>query len=145
MVIFFFFFHFKIFYEFTWEEGIGFYYRWLWATMWLLGIELGSTARATSVFNHWAIAHPGCCLKAVPYRPKNQVLEAAAFPAPITHTRASASTHAPGFYFINWFVFWGRVLLCSPGWPRPQGSACLCLCASLSASLPLPWLLVSGL
>jgi hypothetical protein len=26
------------------EEGIRFYYRWLWATMWFLGIELRTSA-----------------------------------------------------------------------------------------------------
>ena len=30
------------------EEGIGSYYRWLWATIWLLGIELRNSGRASS-------------------------------------------------------------------------------------------------
>jgi len=38
------------------EEGIGSHYRWLWATMWLLGIELRSFGRAVSALNHWAIS-----------------------------------------------------------------------------------------
>ena len=37
------------------EEGTRSYYRWLWATMWLLGIELG-TSRRVSVLNRWAIS-----------------------------------------------------------------------------------------
>jgi hypothetical protein len=36
------------------EEGIGSHYRWLWATMWLLGIELRTSGRAVSALNHWA-------------------------------------------------------------------------------------------
>ena len=38
------------------EEGIRSLYRWLWATMWLLGIELGTSGRAVRALNHWAIA-----------------------------------------------------------------------------------------
>jgi hypothetical protein len=38
------------------KEDIGSHYRWLWATMWLLGIELGTSRRADSVLNHWAIS-----------------------------------------------------------------------------------------
>jgi hypothetical protein len=38
------------------EEGIRFHDRWLWATMWLLGIELRTSSRATSALNHWAIS-----------------------------------------------------------------------------------------
>jgi hypothetical protein len=34
-------------------------YRWLWTTMWLLGIELRTSGRAVSVLNHWAIS-PAC-------------------------------------------------------------------------------------
>jgi hypothetical protein len=38
------------------EEGIRSHYRWLWATMWLLGIELRTSARAVSVLNRWVIS-----------------------------------------------------------------------------------------
>jgi hypothetical protein len=38
------------------EEGIRSHYRWLWATMWLLGIELRMSGRAVSAFNLWAIS-----------------------------------------------------------------------------------------
>jgi len=38
------------------EEGIGSHYRWLWATMWLLGIELRTSGRAVSALNQWAIS-----------------------------------------------------------------------------------------
>jgi hypothetical protein len=38
------------------EEGVRSHYRWLWATMWLLGIELRTSGRAVSVLNHWAIS-----------------------------------------------------------------------------------------
>jgi hypothetical protein len=38
------------------EEGIRSHYRWLWATMWLLGIELRTFGRAVSVLNRWAIS-----------------------------------------------------------------------------------------
>jgi hypothetical protein len=37
------------------EEGIGSHYRWLWATMWLLWIELRISGWAVSALNHWAI------------------------------------------------------------------------------------------
>ena len=32
------------------------HYRWLWATMWLLGIELRTSGRAVSALNRWAIS-----------------------------------------------------------------------------------------
>jgi hypothetical protein len=38
------------------EEGIRPHYRWLWATMWLLGFELRTSGRAVSALNHWAHA-----------------------------------------------------------------------------------------
>jgi hypothetical protein len=38
------------------EEGKGLHYRWLWATMWLLGIELRTSGRAASALNCWAIS-----------------------------------------------------------------------------------------
>ena len=38
------------------RKGIGFHYRWLWAIMWLLGIELRTCGRAVSAPNHWAIS-----------------------------------------------------------------------------------------
>jgi hypothetical protein len=38
------------------EETIGFHYRWLWATMWFLGIELRTFRRAVNLLNHWAIS-----------------------------------------------------------------------------------------
>jgi hypothetical protein len=38
------------------EEAIRPHYRWLWATMWLLGIELQTSGRAVSALNPWAIS-----------------------------------------------------------------------------------------
>jgi hypothetical protein len=38
------------------EESIRSYYRWLWATMWLLGTELWSSGRADSALNCWAFS-----------------------------------------------------------------------------------------
>jgi hypothetical protein len=38
------------------EEGIKPHYRWLWANMWLLGIELRTSGRAVSALNQWAIS-----------------------------------------------------------------------------------------
>jgi hypothetical protein len=38
------------------EGGTGFHYRWLWATMWLLGIELRTSGRAVSALDHWGIS-----------------------------------------------------------------------------------------
>ena len=35
----------------TGKEGIRSHYRWLWATMWLLGIELRTFERAASALN----------------------------------------------------------------------------------------------
>jgi hypothetical protein len=43
------------------EEGIGFHYRWLWATMWLLGFELRNFRRAVSALNRWAISPAQSC------------------------------------------------------------------------------------
>jgi hypothetical protein len=36
------------------EDSIRSHYRWLWATMWLLGIELRTSGRAASALNCWA-------------------------------------------------------------------------------------------
>jgi hypothetical protein len=38
------------------EEGTRSHYRWLWATMWLLGIELRTSGRAVGALNRWAIS-----------------------------------------------------------------------------------------
>jgi hypothetical protein len=38
------------------EEGIRSHYRWLWATMWLIGVELRTSGRAVIALNHWAIS-----------------------------------------------------------------------------------------
>jgi len=38
------------------KEVTGSHYRWLWAAMWLLGIELRTSGRAASALNHWAIS-----------------------------------------------------------------------------------------
>ena len=38
------------------EEGIRSHYRWLWSTMWLLGIELRTYVRAVSALNLWVIS-----------------------------------------------------------------------------------------
>ena len=38
------------------EEGIKSDYRWLWATMWLLKIELRISGRTISALNRWAIS-----------------------------------------------------------------------------------------
>jgi hypothetical protein len=38
------------------EEVIGSRYKWLWATKWLLGIELKTSGRADSALNLWAIS-----------------------------------------------------------------------------------------
>ena len=38
------------------EKGTRSHYRWLWAIMWLLGIELRTSGRAVSALNHWAIS-----------------------------------------------------------------------------------------
>jgi hypothetical protein len=43
------------------EEGIGSHYRWLWATMWLLGIELRTSGRTASALNLWAISPAPSC------------------------------------------------------------------------------------
>ena len=40
----------------TYEEDIRSHYRWLWDTVWLLGIELRIYWRAVSALNHWAIS-----------------------------------------------------------------------------------------
>ena len=38
------------------EEGIRPHYRWLWATTWLLGIELRTSERAVGALNCWVIS-----------------------------------------------------------------------------------------
>ena len=37
------------------EKGVRSHHRWLWATMWLLGFELGTFWRSVSTLNCWAI------------------------------------------------------------------------------------------
>ena len=44
------------------KRGIRSHYRWLWATMWLLGLELRTFGRAVSALNRWAISL-ACILK----------------------------------------------------------------------------------
>jgi hypothetical protein len=55
------------------KEGIRSHYRWLWATMWLLGIELRTSGRAVSALNHWTIspAHNNAFLKTECYSLNN--------------------------------------------------------------------------
>ena len=43
------------------EEGTRSHYRWLWAIMWLLGIELMTSGRVVSALNLWAIS-PACLI-----------------------------------------------------------------------------------
>jgi len=38
------------------RRGYQILFRWLWATMWLLGFELRTSGRAVSALNHWAIS-----------------------------------------------------------------------------------------
>ena len=38
------------------EEGIRSHYRWLWAILWLLEIELRISGRTASVLNHWTMS-----------------------------------------------------------------------------------------
>jgi hypothetical protein len=40
----------------TQKEGIKFHYKWLWAIVWLLGIELRTFGGTVSALNHWAIS-----------------------------------------------------------------------------------------
>jgi hypothetical protein len=40
----------------TAEEGIKAYYRWLWATTWVLGIKWGTSRRTVNTLNLWAIS-----------------------------------------------------------------------------------------
>ena len=48
------------------EEGIRSRYRWLWATMWLLGFELRTFRRAVSALTCWAISPvPSCPLSKI--------------------------------------------------------------------------------
>ena len=49
------------------EESTRSHYRWLWATMWLLGIELRTFGRAGNALNFWAISpapKPDLCMSA---------------------------------------------------------------------------------
>jgi hypothetical protein len=57
----------------TWEEGIRFHYRWLWATMWLLGTELKTFCRAFYTLIHWAIS-PALAVKIFKHPPSSAVV-----------------------------------------------------------------------
>ena len=46
----------------TLEEGIRSHYRCLWDTMWLLGIELRTSGKGVSAFNHWVISQAPSCV-----------------------------------------------------------------------------------
>jgi hypothetical protein len=51
----------------TLEEGIRFHYRWLWTTMWLLGIELRISGRSVGALNRWAVSPaPSMCFLIAP-------------------------------------------------------------------------------
>jgi hypothetical protein len=56
----------------TLEEGIRPHYRWLWATIRLMGTELRTSGRAVSAPNHWTIS---LALKAKQLKIQNQVGE----------------------------------------------------------------------
>ena len=38
------------------QDSIRSHYRWLWATIWLWGVELKTSGRAVGTLNHWAIS-----------------------------------------------------------------------------------------
>ena len=38
------------------KEGIKSHYKWLWVTMWLLGMEACTSGQALGILNHWAIS-----------------------------------------------------------------------------------------
>jgi hypothetical protein len=63
------------------EEGIRSHYRWLWAAMWLLGIELRISGRAASALNLWAISPAqGSALKHCSVLPISDLLASHVFP-----------------------------------------------------------------
>jgi hypothetical protein len=87
------------------------HYRWLWATMWLLGIELRTSGRAAGALNRWATS-----------------------PVPMTGFSNPHNNVWQFFFFFGFsrqrfsvspWLSWNS--LCRPGWPRTQKSACLCL------------------
>ena len=103
------------------EEGIRSHYRWLWATMWLLGIELRTSGRAAvSALNHWAIspAHGHCILRGGYFR---QSLSASlvwsthyfpvSFGLVVTHLRDPGDPFYPSLCFTFTFlvVWWQPV------------------------------------
>jgi hypothetical protein len=90
------------------EEGVRSHYKWLWATIWLLGFELRTFGRAVSVLTRWAIS-----------------------PAPQIFIMQFSSKHLHYWVtlpyqqqLVGWsiclfgLVFWNRISLCGPGCPR---------------------------
>jgi hypothetical protein len=89
-------------------EGIGFLYRWLWATLWLLGIELSTSGRAVSAFTLWVIS---TALGIQPQEPTTRLQERGV-PLPLPHN----STFI--FIFTHVYVFlWLYDGLNKDGWP----------------------------
>jgi len=78
------------------EEGIGSHYRLLWATMWLLGIELRTSGRAVSAFNHWAISPASWCFLSV---------ICSLFIYLVTSPKAHCCTRGP-LICLNWLPQW---------------------------------------
>jgi hypothetical protein len=78
------------------------HYRWLWATMWLVGIELMTSGRADSASNLWAIS------------PALHYL--------LSHIHTRAHTHTAQYRLANLFDLYNvAVCVYFQGWPFGVG------------------------
>ena len=106
----------------TLEEGARSHYRWLWATMWLLGFEFRTFGRAVSALTRWVIS-----------------------PTPITMFKPCNGGVSGTLRQQSWYVFqcypWRHknllrhgpyvsldgLLGCRPDWPQLEATVMICL------------------
>lgn len=111
-------------------------YRWLWATMYMLGIGPGSSTRAVSALNNWAISLAltmQIIVHFIAYEDywhslklflTSLLLPKAINPAHMKElhesfrTKPSRPTHCSINLVLYTFNFPEAVLICSPGWPQ---------------------------
>jgi hypothetical protein len=112
------------------EECIGSHYRRLWATMWLLGIELQISGRAVSALNHWAIS-PALSFTFYFVRKRSWYIG----PGDLTF---SLSLSLFFFKTGSFYIVWNS--LCRPGWPQthrdPPASASQVLGLKVCITIP---------
>ena len=111
------------------RECIGSHYRWLWAIVWLLGIELRTSGRAVSALNCWAIS-PALQFessnKQTPQESRKAVQSVSLWKL-VRKTQYEMSIHLPLIITIN--TFWRKTECCR------RYFFWSCICAFVTACL----------